>query len=120
MCQNVFELGDHLLAGASPTHLDGILDAFAEVVPNVLVGWHLDPRVLVPLEPGLDADDMGYLVVHRPPGALGGPSEVFIGAGAAKVDHGRSGVGEGRDEVVQTLRRCRMHGHAATLLRVLT
>ena len=117
MCQNVFELGDNLGAGASPTHLDGILDALAEVVLDVLVVRHrLNPRVLVTLEPGLYADDIGYLVVHRPPGALGGKRQVVIAAAAREVDHGLGGVGEGRDEVVQTLRCCRVHGHAVTLL----
>ena len=56
---------------------------------------------------GLDAHDMGYLVVHRPSWTLGGLREVVIAAGAGQIDNGMGGAGEGLDEVVQTLRRCR-------------
>ena len=103
LCQNVLELGDELRAGATPPHLHGILHALAEVVPDVLVARHLDPRVLVSLQPGLDAHDMGYLIVHGPSRALGGLREVVIAAGAAKID---DGVGEG------STRSCRPCGAA--------
>jgi hypothetical protein len=37
LCQNVLELGDELGAGASPSHLHGVPDALAEVVPDVFL-----------------------------------------------------------------------------------
>jgi hypothetical protein len=56
---------------------------------------------------GLAAHDMGYLVVHRPPWTLGGLCEVVIAAGVGQIDDGMGGAGEGLDEVVHTLGRCR-------------
>jgi hypothetical protein len=86
----------------------------------VLIGWHLDPWVLVPSEPCLDACDVGYLIVHCPSGTLGRVREVGIAAAAGKVDHGLGGLGEGFDEVVQALRLCRVWRHGVSLLRVCT
>jgi len=58
LCQNLFELSDDLGRSTPSTHLDGILDLLAELVPDVFVLRQLDPGVLVSLEPGLDADHM--------------------------------------------------------------
>ena len=108
LCQHVFELGHDLGAGASPTHLHSELDALAHVVPDVSVVRHLDPRVQVSRESGLDADHVRQLVVHRPPGALGGLRQVVHPAAAPEVDHSLGGLGEGIDEVMQSLRHCRV------------
>jgi hypothetical protein len=56
---------------------------------------------------GLAAHDMGYLVVHRPSRVLDGLREVVIAAGPGQIEDGMGGAGEGLDEAVQTLRRCR-------------
>ena len=118
--RTAFELGDDLGAGASPPDLDGILDASAEVVPDVLVARHRDPRVLVSRQPGLDAHDVGYLVVHRPSGAVRGFREVVLAAAMGKIDDGLGGLGKGLDEVGQMPRRWRIQEHSASLLRLCT
>ena len=69
--------------------------------------WGIFTRgCLYPPQPGLDAHDVGYLVVHGPSGALGGLGEIVVAAGGRKIDDGLGDLGEGLDEVVQTLRRC--------------
>ena len=113
--QNVLELGDDLRAGASATHLDGILHLLAQVIPDVLVVRHLDPGVLVSSQPRLNADNVRNLVVHRPPRALGRLREVVIAAAAGEIDNGLRCVGEGFDTVVKPLRRCLVWRHAASL-----
>ena len=116
--QDAFELGENLRARVPATHLHGILHLLAEAVPDVLVGWHLDPRVPLPRQPGLDADDMRDLVVHRPSGAVGGSRQVVIAAGMGKIHDGLGGAGEGFDEVVQPLRWCQIWRHVASLPRL--
>jgi hypothetical protein len=67
--------------------LHAILHPPAEVVPDVLVVRHLDPRVLASSEPGLDTHGRGYLIVHGPSRTLSGFLEVVIAAGASKIDN---------------------------------
>jgi hypothetical protein len=84
----------------------------------VLVVRHLDPRVLASGQPGLDADDVRYLVMHRPSGALGGLREVVLAAGTSEVEHGLGGAREGFDEVAEPMRSWLIWRHAASLLRL--
>jgi hypothetical protein len=51
---------------------------------------------------------MRYLVVHRPAGALGGLRQVLHPTVVPKANHGLRGLGEGLNEVMETLRRCRV------------
>ena len=84
----------------------------------MLVGRELDPGVLAPAEQGLDAGDVGNLVVHRPARTVGGLGEVVGAAATGQPEDGPAALGEGLDEGGKALWLHLVGRHALSILRV--